>query len=348
MSGIHCFTSFTFGYLGRALILVRTLRKAHPDWTIWALLVDKPPAGMADNTGLERFDRVLYADELDIPHFKSWLFKHDIVEACTAVKGEMTRYLLRQGAEKVVYFDPDIALFHPISDIIDRLDTSSVVLTPHQVHPNDSRGYINDFEMTSLKYGIYNLGFLAIRSDSTGFEFADWWANQLYFACYDDIPNGLFTDQKWCDLVPVLFSNVYIERDPGCNVASWNISTRNVSVERGGRITVNGSPLKFYHFTKVNSEGDIMTDKYAGDNVGVLEVWSWYKRQLQRNLDTRIPSRYWAYSAFENGVEITKAARVLFRSRRDIMEYFCDPYATKGDCYYDWLGREHPEILVPS
>jgi hypothetical protein len=341
---IHCFTSFTFSYLARAVILARTLREAHPDWELWAVVTDEPPDG--SDCGLPaEFDRVLYAKDLDFPLFERWLFKHDVVEASTAVKGQMLRHLLNQGAEKVVYLDPDIAVFSDLAGIIDKLDQYSVILTPHQVTPNQSEGLIKDNELTSLKYGIYNLGFCAVRNDPVGNEFANWWAQQLYFACYDDVPNGIFTDQKWCDLVPCLFDRVYIERDPGYNVASWNISTREIKIETDGVIRANGSPLKFFHFTKINSAGDIMIEKNARDNVEVMELWNWYRRSLQ-DLVFDIPKGYWHYGNFDNGMKIPKAARVLLRERTDLFDYFANPFATGGDSYFEWLGREKPEIIA--
>ncbi len=48
-----------------------------------------------------------------------------------------------------------------------------------------------------------------------------------------------FTDQRWCDLVPSLFDRVHIERDPGYNVASWNLSTRRIQILATGNIVVN-------------------------------------------------------------------------------------------------------------
>jgi hypothetical protein len=342
---IKCYTSFTFSYLTRALVLVRTLRLAHKDWEFWALLVDVAPEGEDFSGPLSEFDHVVFAPDLSFDRYEGWIFKHDIVEACTAVKGQMMRFLLDQGADKVVYFDPDIAIFNPVDNIVESLDRSSIILTPHQVAPNKTEGAVRDNELTSLKYGVYNLGFAAVRNDVSGRRFADWWAQQLYFACYDDVPNGIFTDQKWCDLVPALFSNVYIERDPGCNVASWNLSTRRISITNKGQILVNGSPLKFYHYTKINSEGDLMTEKYAGDNIEVIEVWEWYKRAIGKVRVEGIPKGYWFYGAYDNGQKITKKARLLYRERADLYDYFKDPFSTGGDSFFRWLGAEYPEGL---
>lgn len=340
---IHCFTSFTFSYLARATILARTLRAVHPDWILWALITDEPPDAVHARHP-EEFDHIVYAKHLGFICFESWLFKHDIVEASTAVKGQMLRYLFDQGARKIVYLDPDIAVFSSLDGITEKLDTYSVILTPHQVTPNRTEGLIRDNEITSLKYGVFNLGFVAVKADDIGKQFSEWWAQQLYLACYDDVPNGIFTDQKWCDLVPCLFDRVHIERDPGYNVASWNISTRQIRITREGTILANGSPLKFFHFTKINTAGDIMIEKNARDNVEVMELWNWYKRTLA-DLFHKIPSGYWYYSSFDNGVKIPKSARILFRDRLDLFEYFTNPFATSGDSFFNWLQRENPALL---
>ena len=346
MTKVLCFTSFTFSYLSRATVLARTLREAHPDWELMAMIVDMPPPGLDVSESLAAFDRVLFPEQLGFDRFHAWLFKHDIVEACTAVKGKSLSFLLESDADTVVYFDPDIAVFHSLNTVLERLNDHSVILTPHQVTPNTTVGHVRDNEMTSLKYGVYNLGFCAVRNDEVGRDFADWWARSLQIACYDDVENGIFTDQKWCDLVPAFFPRVFIERDPGCNVASWNISTRHISFTSDGHILANGSPLKFYHYTKINAIGDLMTEKYSGDNVEVMEVWNWYKRAIKNAHVEGIPSGYWHYGRFDNGATIPKAARVLLRSRDDLYAAFDNPFATDGNSYYNWLLQEHPEVLT--
>ena len=340
-----CYTSFTYSYLARARILVRSLRQAHPDWAVHAVVVDKPPPGLDADAALAEFDHVVQADALRIPRFAAWMFKHDIVEACTAVKGQMLVELLEAGWRKVIYLDPDIAVFHPLDAVVAQLDTASIVLTPHQCEPNVAAQAVTDNERTSLQYGIYNLGFVAVRNDGAGRAFAAWWAAQLHQACYDDIAAGLFTDQKYCDLVPGLFERVHVERDPGCNVASWNLSRRTLRF-RGGDLLVNGSPLKFYHFTKIGGAGDVMTERYAGGNSEVFEVWQWYKRELASLSLPGMPRHHWAYGQFSNGQQIARATRRFYRSRPDLAAFFDDPFEVDGNSLYHWFGREAPDALA--
>ena len=342
MSRIVCFTSFTCGYLPRARVLAQTLRAAHPDWHLCALLVDVAPPGVDLAPALALFDSVVDPRSLNLPRFHAWMFKHDVVEACTAVKGAMLTRLLDEGWDKVVYLDPDIAVFHGLGDIVERLDQASVVLTPHQTTPNATTMAIGDNERTSLLYGVFNLGFLAVRNDAAGRRFADWWSGRLREACYDDVPGGLFTDQKYCDLVPGLFERVCIERDPGANVASWNISQRRIAITAAGDILANGALLKFYHFSKFGGDGEAMTERYAGDNFEVFEIWAWYRRQIAAAATAlaEVPAGWWHYGQFTDGTPISSAVRRLYRGRADLMDCFDDPFASGPDSLQAWLTRE--------
>ena len=91
---VHAFTSFSLSYLNRARVLARSLRRQHPDWVIWAVLTDKDPEGFRFDLAAEDFDRMVTAEELFGEVTNRWLFGHDIVEACTAVKGRALQHIL--------------------------------------------------------------------------------------------------------------------------------------------------------------------------------------------------------------------------------------------------------------
>ncbi len=343
MSAIACFTSFTWGYLARALVLSRTLRAAHPDWQQTALVVDAPAAGGA--AALAAFDRVVFAAELGVPAFPAFLFRHSLVEACTALKPRLLARLLDEGAAAAIYLDPDIAVFHPLAAVLRALEHASIVLTPHQHAPNDDDQAIRDGERTALLYGVFNLGFAAIRNDATGRDFARWWQGRCESDCRDAPAEGLFTDQRYCDLVPALFPDVAVLRDPGCNVASWNLSRRRLATTGEGGFTAEGSPLGFYHFTKIGGVGDVMTQRYA-QNAIPLEIVAWWQREVAAASVPGLGELPWAWDSFADGTPIPPGLRRAWREEPALRERFADPFAGGPDSLAAWAAAERAHLFT--
>ncbi|MDQ4421424.1 hypothetical protein OOT33_13430 [Sphingobium sp. DEHP117] len=333
---VHAFTSFSFSYLNRARVLAASIKRIHPDWVTWAVISDHAPPSFRFELEQEAFDRVLYLEDLFGDQSASWIFGHDVIEACTGVKGRALTYILEQGdCEKVFFFDPDTALFNPMDDVLDTLDTYSIVLTPHQIDPEppeDVRAII-DNEICSLHYGSFNLGFVGVSNTDEGRRFAKWWDARLTDWCHDRLDIGLFVDQKWCNLVPCYFDSVKILRDPGLNVASWNLSQRTVTFDEKGMARVNGSPLKFFHFTKLGPIGDKMTSRYAKDNVEVYELWHWYKDEVEKSTAPTIPNDWWHFGTFANGKKIKKHIRRLYREAPYLHERYPNPFQASHWAY---------------
>lgn len=328
MRTVHCFTSISFAYLDRARVLAETLKQFHPDWVLWLCLSDREPPGLKFAISNEGFDYLVRVEELGIRDLDQWIFGHNVVELCTAVKGPMLCHMLNRGAEKVIYIDPDIALFNSLVEIPKLLDQHTIVLTPHLTAPENTRSGVLGNEVGSLKHGTYNLGFIAVRGCGEGKRFAQWWRERLIEFCYEDIPAGLFTDQRWCDLIPSFFENTYILRDPGYNVACWNLSNRPIVINFDGTITAAGKPLRFFHFTKINSVGEAVIEYYSGGRYEVFELVRWYRERLLIHAVDNLPVGWWAFARYEDGRSITQSDRVLYRSRSDLRDSFPRPFAS--------------------
>lgn len=324
---IRCYTSVTNNYIPKARVLANSVKLFHPNWEF--ILVNAEPLPDHFDLDQEPFDRILPPDQWGIPDLNGWIFKHRVVEICTAIKGKMAYDLLQlPNTEKVIYLDPDIAVFNSLEPLVTLLDKHSILLTPHLLTPEKHRIAIMDNEISTLQHGVYNLGFLALAKRGEGPDFAAWWRDRLLEFCYDDIPNGLFTDQKWIDLAPAFFEDLHILRDPGYNVASWNLSSRVLSMDAEGRIMINGKfPLRFYHFTGFDSgAGAVMTKRYSEENSIVSEIWQWYHRALEKASRDGLNEYEWKYNYFDNGLPVTKEMRQIFRYNKEIQRYFDDPY----------------------
>ncbi|MGV1003171.1 MAG: hypothetical protein ACOYEV_00080 [Candidatus Nanopelagicales bacterium] len=312
---VTAYTSINFYYLDRALVLADSIRLHHPDWHIVCVLVEPslPPDLAAASAA---FDEVILVSSLFGKDFSAWMFGLNVVEACTAVKGQaMVELLSRGDADKVLYIDPDIWLLRPMSGVLAALDSAAAVLTPHVLAPATTPEAIWDGEVGSLKHGIYNLGFAGARDCPEGRALARWWADRLRLACWDAPGEGIFTDQKWMNLAPIFFPGVEVLRDPGLNVASWNLNSRAVTHDEQGYYA-NGSPLTFFHFTKAETVGPAMTALHAADSAAVARLWREYLEALHTRR-SGLPARpAWGYGRFLTGEPVTDDLRLAYRADR--------------------------------
>ena len=338
MSEIHVFTSAAFNYIPKVRMLFQSLRQLHPEWHLHLALADE----LRPNVDLsqEPFDEVWAAADLNIPGWRGWAYCHTIVELATAIKPFMLAHLLKQpGCKKVIYLDPDTVAFSRLDDIVDALDSANVVLTPHQTKPEQSLAAVMDNEICSLKHGVYNLGFFAVAATEIGHDFADWWSKRVYHFCRADIPNGLFTDQRWIDLVPAFFSGVAIMRSSRHNVATWNLTTRELSLSAAGHYLVDGEPLGFYHFTGFDSGAHrIMAAKNAGNNPTVHQLVNWYAKQTENLAQDPLAKEPWAYGTYTDGTPVSKAQRLVYRERTDLQAAFPDPF--DSTTYLAWWNSQ--------
>ena len=345
---MHFYTSININYLPKARILAKSVKKFCPNSKFSLVFSDHWPEEIDKKK--EPFDEIITVENLGIPveNLDFWIYTHTVVELCTAVKGQALVKFLEDGSEKVVYLDPDIAVFNDLHELDEMLDTYSVVLTPHVTIQEKEKAAIMDNEICALKHGAYNFGFYAVKRDENGLAFARWWRDRLIDFCFDDIPNGIFTDQKWGDLAPCLFENVHITRDPGYNVSTWNISNRHITKSENGIYMVNDVPLKFYHFSGFDSGAQAdMLGLYSKGNKNLYELRKWYIEQQGKEEQEKYSKYPSKYNFYDNGEKITKDERELIRKRLDVLEYFknTNPHITEQNkSYYKWYRSEVKEM----
>jgi hypothetical protein len=347
MKKVHIFTSAAFNYIPKARMLFQSLRKHHPECVLHLALADEGHSEV--DLSQEPFDSVLPLSELDIPDYRGWAFCHDIVELATAIKPfALLKLLSMPDCEKVLYLDPDTVVFSRLDDVLEALDQANLALTPHQTIPESSIGAVIDNEICSLKHGVFNIGFIGVAASAEGKRFAEWWSQRLYHFCRADICNGLFTDQKWIDLVPAFFDEVAIMRSGRLNLATWNITTREVSGDHETGILVDGEPLGFYHFTGFDSGNHrIMAAKNAKGNATIHALIKWYEQQTRQLSKDPLAKITWAYGSFTNGQKITRAQRIVYRERVDLQAAFPDPFESSGYLsWWDAQGKsEYPDLF---
>lgn len=333
---VHVFTSITANYIPKAKVLAKSLKQYNPNYKFHLMLCDEVPKIVKLD---DFFDSVIIPEQLNIPNLSSWLFKHTVVEMCTGVKGlAFQRIFNDYDADIIFYFDPDMVIFSDLSDLVSKLEHHSILLTPHLTQPENKNEGILDNEICALQHGIYNLGFLGIKNSKEGLACINWWSKRLLDFCFDDKSNGIFTDQRWADLIPAFFEDHFILRSPKYNVATWNLSNRVAtgSLEKG--IYINGNPLSFFHFSGFDSGAqEAMLNKYGTHSPVLFELRDWYIQQCEMMGQDYLGKVPCLYSIFTNGKPILNEYRLLYRYRLDLQESFPNPYDCHSNSYYRWI-----------
>lgn len=275
------FTLCSINYLAQAKTLFESLKETNPQWKFIIGLVDKNNK----NTDLSFLQcEIVEVEKTGIDDFKKMAEKYSIIELLTSVKPFYFSWLFQhfKEAEAVVYFDPDIMVFRPLTRLENSLQEFDIVLTPHFTSPiNDS---CLPTELHVMQTGIFNLGFIALKKTPNTLNMLGWWKERLKENCVIDLSRGLFVDQLWANLMPVYFDKVMIEKYPGYNVAHWNLHERTLSRNNEGYF-VNNVPLVFFHFSHYSPAhpGSIAAHHNRFSFVGrpdLVEIYDIYKAQL--------------------------------------------------------------------
>ena len=346
---IAVYTSCALNYYAKACALLESIRRNSPDTSVTLCLCDEPDA---DCDPLAKgFDRLWLPR--DLGYDRAWVFQHNVMELCTGVKGRALQRLMLEepDADIYAYLDPDVYVYNSLAVIDDYLGDASIGLVPHILTVETSEIGVQMTEMSVTEHGIYNLGHLFVRPDGNGRALAKWWGDRLDKYCFDDKTIGLFTDQRWMDLVPATFEGVRILRVPNLDVASWNIGGRDLVQREAGNersFEVDGWPLVTYHFSGTGPAGTHRRVRqiFAPSNGAAAEIERHYEEVIarlgQRHLEAVPP----VYDYFDNSEKVPAEARKLYRLHAGLQKAFPDPYATNVDhSFVEWLREHRPGLM---
>lgn len=301
-------------YLPYARVLARSFRQTNPQDEFVTLLIDL----LADDeVPTEDFEVVGPSVlELDDDDFARMTFMYDVTELATALKPWALQWVLDGGHDVAVYIDPDIAVFDSLQLIAEPALKSGIALTPHRLTAIPRDGLRPD-ESDIMCSGIQNLGFIAV-SDK-GRPWLEFWKARLLTDSVVDLPNQLFTDQRWTDWIPALFDYVKLA-DPGLNVAYWNLDERGLE-RSGDNYTCNGHPLRFFHFSGYRPSQPWCLSKYISDaprvvvseHPALIPMLTAYDEQLRAEGLYDPDQEAYRFGTFADGAVLSRGIRRLYR-----------------------------------
>jgi hypothetical protein len=160
-----------------------------------------------------------------------------------SMKPDLLAGLLARDCGPVILMDADSCVYGDLTPVAQLAERSSLVLSPHILQPQPPWS-VDGPEQIVMRAGVMNAGFLGVGPG--GLDFLRWWSERTARRCVFDERHGLMLGQTWLTLAGALFDH-HVLRDPGCNVAGWNLQVRDIEWD-AGRPAIEGGPLRHFHF----------------------------------------------------------------------------------------------------
>jgi hypothetical protein len=322
-------------YLSFARTLAVSYLAHHPGHRFFVLIV----ADLVDHRPFasEPFEAVMlpFIGWPDLADLHAAAMKYDILELNTNVKPTFLKHLLAQGFQRVLYLDPDICVYAPLTPVFDALLAHDAVLTPHLTTPVFDGKTPGEQEM--LYNGTFNLGFYGTRNTPNANAILNWWERRCLDLGFSEGRTGLFVDQKWMNLAPGLFENIAILRHPGCNMAYWNLNDRTLSGPTEAPIVNETVPLCFFHFSGIVATDPASLSKNSNrftlaTRPDLVPLFASYKAALLANKGTPNEALPYGCNVFSDGTAITLIARRLYAAH-EAKFVDSDPFDAEGPFY---------------
>jgi hypothetical protein len=257
-------TTISRSYVPFAVVLVDSIREHHPELDVLVCIVDDAVEHVPDCCIGVSVQELLVDRGLE-----DMLTRYTRQPLVVAAKAPMLELALRRGYERAVFLDVDMLVTGPLSHLL-ALDAADILLTPHMLTPtcpetSTPAATAEWRELNIIRCGVFNGGCLSVGAGPNADAFLEWFTARLRTHCLHDVEHGLHYDQTWLDLVPGMFDGVGVLRDPGCNVAYWNLPERPVRALVDGNWSAAGAPLSLFHFSGFDPRRPEQPSKYRPD-----------------------------------------------------------------------------------
>jgi glycosyltransferase involved in cell wall biosynthesis len=342
-------------FIPAAKVLARSYLEHHPGAEFVVAVIDGVRESDVEPgvrfVGPEIFD-------LDRSEYLRMATSYTAGELASAVKPLLLCRLLDQ-ASAVIFLQPDIQVFAPLTDVEQLAIDHHIVLTPRFMDPLPRDGKEPD-EAAVMGAGMFDLGFIAVGRGAK--RFLDFWKDRTRQHSIYDPGAQLFVDQRWVDQVPTLFDHTVL-RDPGVNVAYWNLHERPLTRTEDGRYDVGPDPLRLFHFSGYRPDKPWLLTKHCQDRPRILlSEHPELNRLCDAYRDALLAAGYespddaepYGFDHLADGTRLTLPMRRLFRNewlaaelpdaehtlfRRAVEEVPPHPFGEDGDRQFmDWLS----------
>ncbi|GAA4404314.1 hypothetical protein GCM10023187_21430 [Nibrella viscosa] len=246
-------TICTLRQLPQALALGESFRQHHPDLPFVVGLADDPshlPASFSIP-----YPIITVADCLG-EQLSALSARYTPVELAAACKPALIRTAFERypAVSYLLYADPSVYIYQPLTPVFDKLADHTLVLTPH-ITRSPADAHFPD-EKYFQNTGLYSADFLAFRRSAETDRLLTWWQDRVTPRAVIDYCEGLCLDQIWLMHTPAFFNGVLVVKDPGWHVALWNLHERQLAQGPAGWQVNAAGPLLFANFKGLHNPDD--------------------------------------------------------------------------------------------
>lgn len=238
-------TVCTIAQLPDAFTLGASFRQHHPGEPFLIGLADDPvrlPAGFQCPYPL------LTAAECVPGDLSTLSASYTPTEFVAATKPSFVRAAFDHFSDQscVLYADPESFIYRPLASVYSQLQSATALLTPHITQPPVDTDWPDEKALQNV--GLYSAGFLGFRRGSETDRLLAWWQDRVTERAFIDPCAGLCTDQLWLMHWPTFFEGVRVIKNPGWQVALWNLPERRLRQTPDGWQVNKTNPLVFANF----------------------------------------------------------------------------------------------------
>ena len=140
--------------------------------------------------------------------------------------------------------------------------------------------------------------------------------------------------ERWLHPAPDVATPAHVLRDPGVNVAYWNLEERRLERD-GDRYTVNGEPLRFFHFSGFDPARPFALSSHQTrirlpDEPVLAALCEQYAAEVIGEGFDRDGHRAWAYRELADGTPLTDGLRGLYGEGERAGAFRLSPFTQEG------------------
>ncbi len=240
-------------YVFKAIALYHSLEMCIDDFWIWILCVDDITYLILNKMNLKNV-KLITLKEVEDQSLLKVKESRDIREYCWTLKPVLPLYILAKygNIEHVMLIDGDLFFFSNVSAVFEEWKGYSIFMCRQRT---DKR--LED------RNGLFNSGFIGFKNDQNALSCLYWWKEKCIEWCYSKVEANRWSDQKYLDSWPAIFSGVKIINSLGIHAGPWNINGSHISV-RNKNIYCDNGVLVAYHFAslKIYNENKFSLHKF--------------------------------------------------------------------------------------